>query len=133
MGSVQKQVVRPGIVLGQWKLGKRLKVGGQGEVWEVRPLESSHSPPRAMKLCTDSVEQGRERFKREVQLLSGMAHPNVVPILDSNLDWKRHEKVEIELSYSIDSVNQSTERPSFSKVRSFSFFGRAHRTARRRI
>lgn len=94
-----KQGIRGSLVIGDWKLSKKISGGGQGEVWEVRSVSTSNAPPRAMKICVATEPTPRERFSREVGLLTPLRHLNIVPVLDSNLDWEHHEKAGLELAY----------------------------------
>jgi len=89
-----------GVILGTWKLGKYLAGGGQGEVWEVRPASGARTPPRAIKVCYLPDERGRRRFEQEVRLL-GSLPPNhlIVPLLDSELEWKPEPRSGLECAF----------------------------------
>lgn len=78
---------KAGDELGSWRLVKPLGEGGNGQVWEVEPAESSAS--RAMKIL-DSRKADSERyarFREEVSTLRELDGSDlaVLPILDSSL------------------------------------------------
>jgi serine/threonine protein kinase len=92
--------LKGGLVLGKWKLGKRIGSGGQGEVWEVRLVSGAPGPPRALKVCLATEPRQRERFAREVALLKGLSHNgHVIPLIDSELDWKHEPKTGLTYSF----------------------------------
>jgi hypothetical protein len=100
-----------GQTLGNWKLGKNLGAGGQGDVWEVRPVETPHSPPRAIKVCTATDETARKRFELEVQLLKRCTHPNIPSVLDESLKWDVHKPTELQVSfYVLERFDSSLEK-----------------------
>jgi serine/threonine protein kinase len=76
------KTLKKGEVIGSWSLEKELGEGGQGKVWEVRSVKSTHSPAGVMKICGSLDPQGRERFKREAELLKTHQHPGIVRIRD---------------------------------------------------
>ncbi len=80
-----------GDVFGQrWRLEEFLNAGGMGRVWratDVRLLESV-----AIKLMDPSLvatEAARERFIREARAAAKLRGPNVVQVLDFNIDSVR--------------------------------------------
>ena len=71
---------------GPWKLGERLGSGGQGLVFEATRDEGTVA---AVKVINVSRPKKRARFIQEVRIhafLSGKAAPNVLPLLDHNLE-----------------------------------------------
>jgi len=56
---------------------------------EVHIVEASGTQYAQKRLLTEDYE-GVERFKREVRLLQSIDHPNVVKVLDANLDHSPH-------------------------------------------
>ena len=77
-------------IVGRWKLTQFIGEGGQGEVWQVRPTGTKHSPPRALKACFSSEPRDRARFEQEVELLRRCASQHVLPLIDASLDWQPH-------------------------------------------
>lgn len=75
--------------IGEWRLIRPLQKGGQGEVWEARALEEKHQIPRAIKLAFQDDEKPRQRFRREVALLTELkGEPHIVGIHDSEVEWQ---------------------------------------------
>src|SRR5688500_1080493 len=68
--------------IGRWQLIKELGSGGQGTVWRAKCLGEKHSPPGAVKICSDPSEKARARFAREVDLLRSQDHPGIVRVRD---------------------------------------------------
>jgi serine/threonine protein kinase len=91
--------VKCNVIIHEWKVGRSLGGGGQGDVWEVRPTTTPHAPPRAMKICTATDPVARQRFEREVATLSRLDHPGIVPLYDSNTDWQAAPATEIICAY----------------------------------
>ena len=68
------------VPIGDWILDKELGTGGQGVVWKVRYARDKHSPPGALKICTQDGEKARARFSREIELLRKLNHPGIVQV-----------------------------------------------------
>ncbi len=89
----------PGI--SSWVLDTRLGGGGFGEVWLVRHEWNPDEPPRAVKFCTDPAARTRLVAHEKKVVVRVMRHthhhPNIVPLLDCNLDgefpWLMYEFV----------------------------------------
>ncbi|MDY3556252.1 serine/threonine-protein kinase [Gemmata sp. JC717] len=88
--------------LSSWVLERRLGAGGFGEVWMARHAWNAKEPPRAVKFCTDPGARLRLVTHEKNVVLRVMryagAHPNIVPLLECNLDgdvpWLMYEFVE---------------------------------------
>ncbi|MBP3957225.1 SUMF1/EgtB/PvdO family nonheme iron enzyme [Gemmata sp. G18] len=88
--------------LSSWLLERKLGGGGFGEVWLARHAWDAEQNPRAVKFCTDPVARNRLVTHEKNVVLRVMKyaakHPNVVPLLDCNLDgdtpWLMYEFVE---------------------------------------
>ena len=88
--------------LSSWVLERKLGGGGFGEVWLARHAWNVKEAPRAVKFCTDPDARHRLVTHEKNVVLRVMKyagdHPNVVPLLDCNLDgdvpWLMYEYVE---------------------------------------
>jgi len=72
-----------GMLLGRYRLLRRLATGGMGTVWVARD-ERLHREV-AVKVLPEimvSDEEVRGRFEREARAMARVLHPNVVPIFD---------------------------------------------------
>src|SRR5262245_25022051 len=74
--------MRAGEVLAQkYRLGKRLGIGGMGEVWSATHLGTGRE--FAIKLMHSTASAtSRERFIREAKVSSKINHPSVIDIID---------------------------------------------------
>src|SRR5438132_1436240 len=75
--------------LGQWVVLKYVGAGGQGTVYHVRSQEGISEGalklfkiPRSKSRRTEAVN----RLEREVELLGRLHHPNIVRLLDANIE-----------------------------------------------
>lgn len=67
--------------LGQYQLESLVGHGGMGEVYLAR--HALLQRPTAIKLLRDATDaEARDRFRQEVQVASGLSHPNTVEIYD---------------------------------------------------
>jgi hypothetical protein len=74
--------------VGKWELDKEIGKGGQGSVWQVRPLAKvKNRPVHAMKLCTEGADLGRARFENEVAILRELEVQGCPRVLDSDVSW----------------------------------------------
>ena len=88
--------------LSSWLLERPLGGGGFGAVWLTRHAWNAKEKPRAVKFCTDPAARHRLVTHERNVVLRVMKyagdHPNVVPLLDCNLDgdtpWLMYEFVE---------------------------------------
>ena len=73
----------PDVLLGRYRLVRRLGVGGMGEVWEA--VDTALEREVAIKVTSHLGrvdDELRERFRREALVLARLAHPNVVKVHD---------------------------------------------------
>lgn len=88
----------PGLVLGgRYRLERIIGVGGMATVWEATDLELTRRV--AVKIRhrhLDGVPEIVERFRREARLGAGLAHQNIVGVLDS-IDDGSHAAFVMEL------------------------------------
>jgi serine/threonine protein kinase/formylglycine-generating enzyme required for sulfatase activity len=76
--------VRPGGLLGQYRLLERIGVGGMGEVFKaVHPTMQRVVAVKIMAASLVQEERARARFRREVQSAARLAHPNIVMAYDA--------------------------------------------------
>ena len=73
------------------KVIKLINRGGFGVVEEVRVggkrlARKTFSPDSAFKLNAQQVEKARIRFIREAKLQAVIEHPNIMPIVDADLE-----------------------------------------------
>ena len=80
LGSVDVLIGR---TLGDYRLGELIGVGGTGCVF--RGNHTTTNKPSAIKLVYGEVDTAHARFRREIDAISALDHPNIVKILDSGL------------------------------------------------
>lgn len=94
-----------------YTLLRRLGIGGFGEVWEA---ETIGQPPIAVKFPTTTEPRALERFHREVRLQSALDHPNIVEVLDFDLEqeppWVAMPLAQHNLQDQIENSTDSTEQ-----------------------
>ncbi len=73
------------MVVGGWKLDRRLGTGGQAEVWKARRKGERHASPVAIKILRTSGEKALQRFKNEIELTQKCSNSRIVSIQDSGL------------------------------------------------
>ncbi len=82
---------QPGDRLGSFRLLELLGSGGAGDVWLAEPSDDeapSRPSPSSARLVLKLLQEGtgretRHRFQREAAVLASLAHPHIVPILES--------------------------------------------------
>src|SRR5436190_586419 len=77
------QTLKKNSSVGDWILDKELGSGGQGVVWKVRYSGDKHSPPAALKICSDPSAKARSRFAREVALQREQQDPGIMCVRDT--------------------------------------------------
>jgi eukaryotic-like serine/threonine-protein kinase len=78
---MQDMGIEPGQRIGDYEVIKTLGVGGLGAVYEVRHLISQRA--EAMKVLLPDktgTPEMTERFRREIQLLASLNHPNIAAL-----------------------------------------------------
>jgi serine/threonine protein kinase/formylglycine-generating enzyme required for sulfatase activity len=79
-----EDVLRPGGLLGQYRLLERIGAGGMGQVFKA--IHPTMQRVVAVKIMAPSLvqdERARARFRREVQSAARLAHPNIVMAYDA--------------------------------------------------
>ena len=71
----------------KWQRIRSLTAGGQGEIFLVKRKDSEQEELFVQKRLknTSSVER-RTRFKREIESTAKLEHPNILRIVDSDID-----------------------------------------------
>jgi serine/threonine-protein kinase len=80
-GSVNRERLRSVLAERSIALDRELGQGGMSVVYLARDLR--HSRLVAVKVLRPGVTAGTERFLREIQMMSPLVHPNIVPLFDS--------------------------------------------------
>ena len=69
--------------IGEYRLDRLIGVGGTGCVF--RAIHSPTGEQCAVKLVYGEIDAAHARFRREVDAISALNHPNIVRIRDSGL------------------------------------------------
>jgi serine/threonine-protein kinase len=73
--------IRPGVVLGHYRLEQRIGAGGMAEVW--RALDENLHRTVAVKIMGESIARDTafsDRFLREARLVAGLDDQNILPV-----------------------------------------------------
>ena len=70
-------------IAGRYRIERELGSGGMATVY--RAIDVKHSRPVAVKVLRPELARavGIDRFLREIEVLAALAHPHIVPLLDS--------------------------------------------------
>jgi serine/threonine protein kinase len=82
-------VLKIGALLdGRYEISGQLGAGGMGQVYRaLRPLLGDEVAVKVMRTSFDSTgSDGRQRFLRESRACASLRHPNIVSIVDFNVD-----------------------------------------------
>jgi hypothetical protein len=72
-----------GKTLGNYNILERVGRGGTASVFKALDLETGETVAVKVLMPQLTIEEDfKERFKREAQVLHGLRHPNIVPVLD---------------------------------------------------
>jgi serine/threonine-protein kinase len=78
-----------GLRVGQWILHEEIGRGGNGVVWEARPIEGG--PAVAIKFLKKQKAVAFRRFEDEVAVVRKLTGvPGILPVLDADLTGKTH-------------------------------------------
>jgi serine/threonine protein kinase len=83
-GTPKQQSVR--IIAGRWQIIKALSGGGQGITSIVRDLTGSPDERFVLKELRSTDTQARHRFATETRALTSLAHPNILRVIDFNVE-----------------------------------------------
>jgi serine/threonine-protein kinase len=85
-GGFLEQAADPwvGRRIDRWRIGRRLGSGGMGVVYLAVRDDGAFQQEAALKLLKHGFDRAEalDRFRRERQLLAGLAHPNIARLLD---------------------------------------------------
>ena len=83
MTNVQVRPLQPGALLGgRYRLEREIGRGGMAIVWLAQDLKLSREVAVKVLLGELAFAMGPERFRREIDVVSRLSHPNVLPIDD---------------------------------------------------
>jgi serine/threonine protein kinase len=70
---------------GRWKIQEQLPEGGQAHTYRVVDLKGDGKTPYALKRLKN-VTKRLERFRAEIEALRSLAHPNVIKLIDFDIE-----------------------------------------------
>ena len=84
------ELARGDVIGGRWRLEEFLTSGGMGRVWRATDLRLAESVAiKVMDPALIETENARARFMREAQAAAKLRGPNVVAVLDFDVDEQR--------------------------------------------
>jgi tetratricopeptide (TPR) repeat protein len=90
--------LRPGDVLGAWRLLRAIGSGGMGAVFLAERADGHFQQQGAVKLMRGRVDAaGAAGFARERQLLAGLQHPQIARLLDGGATPQGHPYLVMEV------------------------------------
>jgi hypothetical protein len=89
----------PNDTIGPYRLEARLGAGGMGQVWRASRADDGPVREVALKLPHAELLAGpvRARFRRERDVLAGLAHPNIAALYDAGVSEAGHPYLALEL------------------------------------
>ncbi len=91
-GSISKSLLPPGLVLNnKWEILGHIASGGKGDIYRAHQISLERvvalkviSPDfvDSFKDNPEELESEKERFRREVRIMAGIRHPNVLQVFD---------------------------------------------------
>ena len=83
MTHVQLNALQPGVLLGErYRLDREIGRGGMAIVWLAHDLKLNRDVAIKVLLGELAFAMGPERFKREIEVVSRLSHPHILPIDD---------------------------------------------------
>jgi len=84
MTQVQVRPLQPGMVLSErYRLEREIGRGGMAIVWLAQDLKLNRDVAVKVLLGELAFAMGPERFRREIDVVSRLSHPHILPIDDS--------------------------------------------------
>jgi eukaryotic-like serine/threonine-protein kinase len=77
--------IRPGTLLGVWRVGRRIGRGGMGDVYEGSRTQGGFEQRAAVKVLQLDAASQIERFVAERQILARLEHPGIARLHDGGL------------------------------------------------
>jgi len=73
-----------GKTIGDWRLGRRLGVGGMGAVFLADRIDEQYTQTAALKIMGAQLldHNAAVRFRAERQILANLNHPNIATLID---------------------------------------------------
>ena len=94
-GSLSKSLLVPGLVLNnKWEILDHIASGGKGDIYRAHQISLERvvalkviSPDfvDSFKDNPEELESEKERFRREVRIMAGIRHPNVLQLFDYDI------------------------------------------------
>ena len=76
----------PGGTLARWRIERELGHGGMSTVYLARDIKHDrHVALKVMRHTSPFTADGAERFLREVEFTARLAHPHILPLIDSGV------------------------------------------------
>lgn len=88
----------------RYKIDKKIDQGGFGVVYETTDLKNDNKV--ALKFCIRDEEVVQKRFAREIRIMENIDHPNVMKILDYNLEGEMNYFVMPLAKYSLYDISE---------------------------
>ncbi len=97
-GVLPGEDAHAGQALGAYTLLSAIGQGGMGTVWRARRSDGRFDRDVAIKFPSIARigEAGKERFRREGQLLGRLAHPNIADLVDAGITGSGHPYLVLE-------------------------------------
>lgn len=94
-GSLSKSLLPPGLILNnKWEILGHIASGGKGDIYRAHQISLERivalkviSPDfvDSFKDNPEELESEKERFRREVRIMAGIRHPNVLQVFDYDM------------------------------------------------
>lgn len=101
----------------RYVINKKINEGGFGEVYEATDLFTDNEV--ALKFCTRNEPDMQRRFAREIRIMENIDHPNVMKVLDYNLEGDMKYFVMPLAKYSLDYLSDFLVRDQANTLNIF--------------
>lgn len=87
--DMQEANIPTGAIFGAYRIIRQLGVGGMGAVYEVEHIRLGvRYALKVYTLCGDDSDLFRKRFSAEGKILARLNHPNLIRVIDLDVDLK---------------------------------------------